>query len=112
MDDRRPPSDYHGRFRNLDPKGVPVMNDSKDYINPHFCRKFQYELLHRLAKYYPHRHVGRWNELHDDENIVKVNVFYLMGHGLIDAEAKAEKRFGGRLCLRQQRYYRKRDGFH
>lgn len=58
-------------------------------------REFQLGLLQRLADYYPHAHVGRWEELDEDETKVKVNVFYLMEHGLVDAEARVERRFGG-----------------
>jgi len=71
------------------------MNISENPINPYFDRNFQNELLHRLAQYYPHSHVGRWHELHEVENVVKVNVFYLMEHGLIDADAKVERRADG-----------------
>ena len=58
-------------------------------------RHFQLELLQRLAQYYPHSHVGRWQELDEDEAKVKVNLFYLQEHGLIEAQAKVERRFGG-----------------
>ena len=58
-------------------------------------REFQLQLLHRLSGYYPHHHVGRWQELHEDESTAKVNLFYLMEHGLIESDAKVEKRFGG-----------------
>ena len=58
-------------------------------------REFQRQLLERLANYYPHAHVGRWQELDENEGKVKVNLIYLMEHGLIESDAKVEKRFGG-----------------
>lgn len=58
-------------------------------------RVFQRQLLERLADYYPHSHVGRWQELHEDEATVKVNLFYLREHGLLESDAQIEKNFGG-----------------
>lgn len=58
-------------------------------------REFQLQLLERLANYYPHSHVGRWQELHENEGTVKANLIYLMEHGLIESDAKVEKCFGG-----------------
>ena len=58
-------------------------------------RDFQWQLLELLANYYPHSHVGRWAELDENEGKVKVNLIYLMEHGLIESDAKVEKRFGG-----------------
>lgn len=58
-------------------------------------RAFQRQLLERLRHYHPHSHVGRWQELDEDETKVKGTLFYLREHGLIDTDAKVEKRFGG-----------------
>lgn len=60
-------------------------------------RQFQRELLERLAQYYPHAHVGRWQELHEDEATIKTNLFYLQEHGLLAAEASIERNFGGKF---------------
>lgn len=58
-------------------------------------RDFQRKLLEQLANYYPHSHVGRWTELHEDEATVKVNLFYLQEHGLLETDARIERKFGG-----------------
>ncbi|SEQ85470.1 hypothetical protein [Giesbergeria anulus] len=58
-------------------------------------RDFQRKLLEQLANYYPHSHVGCWTELHEDEATVKVNLFYLQDHGLLETDARVERNFGG-----------------
>mgnify|MGYP000122219275 CR=1 FL=1 len=66
-------------------------------------RTFQRQLLERLANYYPHSHAGRWQELHEDEATVKVNLFYLRDHGLLEAEALIQPEFGGGFSYRSSR---------
>lgn len=66
-------------------------------------RSFQLELLNKLANYYPHAHVGRWQELHDDEATVKVNLFYLQEHQLLTAEALIQPGFGGAFSYRSSK---------
>lgn len=66
-------------------------------------REFQLQLLKQLANYYPHAHVGHWKELHEEEATVKVNLFYLRDHGLLEAEALIQPEFGGRFAYRSSR---------
>ena len=66
-------------------------------------REFQLHLLKRLANYYPHSHVGRWQELHEEEATVKVNLFYLRDHGLLETEAVIQSEFGGQFSYRSSR---------
>ena len=66
-------------------------------------RDFQRQLLERLANYYPHAHVGRWQELYEDEATVKVNLFYLRDHGLLEAEALIQPEFGGGFTYRSSK---------
>ena len=58
-------------------------------------RDFQLKLLKQLANYYPHAHVGRWQELNEDEATVKVNMFYLREHQLLETDAQIQPEFGG-----------------
>lgn len=58
-------------------------------------RELQRKLLEQLSAYYPHSHVGSWEELGSDASSVKVNLFYLKEHGLIDTNAIVERNFGG-----------------
>lgn len=57
-------------------------------------REFQRRLLTKLSVYYPHAHVGRWQELDEDESTVKTNLLYLQQHGLINTDAKVNRQFG------------------
>lgn len=70
-------------------------------------REFQRKLLQQLANYYPHSHVGRWSELDEDEATVKVNLFYLKEHGLLEADALVEKRFEGGFAYGSSKITRK-----